>query len=312
MAEKKSQGANALNHLASVNTDTAVDGGAQIADGPQVELQAHESLESSSQSGPVSTSPTSAVPSGIRTTPLGARPSEAAHESLGSLTRKKEESGERIRPGALGAELAHLPSSDEFNRSVNWQNRRVAAILQTAARCFAAGGFTATTLAEIGRELGLRKSIVHYYFASKTALVHEVQSYTASHFLDAIRSSLGPQETDSTTSGPIKAPADDRPDACLLRLFDQIMTDATLRSLSIEFWSEARRDAEVARRCTVLDERLESELQRYLAENGMSLEDAVPQAKELRIFLYGLITLAERDGYEQARAIFSAYLRKMH
>ena len=55
-------------------------------------------------------------------------------------------------------------------RSADWENPRVASILSAAAKCFARKGFTATTLAEIGKELGLRKSIVHYYFASKAAL----------------------------------------------------------------------------------------------------------------------------------------------
>src|SRR5579862_410108 len=63
-------------------------------------------------------------------------------------------------------------------RAVDWANPRVAAILNAAAKCFARKGFSATTLAEIGKELGLRKSIVHYYFASKAALIHEVQSFT--------------------------------------------------------------------------------------------------------------------------------------
>ena len=63
-------------------------------------------------------------------------------------------------------------------RSADWENPRVASILSAAAKCFARKGFTATTLAEIGKELGLRKSIVHYYFASKAALIHEVQSFT--------------------------------------------------------------------------------------------------------------------------------------
>jgi AcrR family transcriptional regulator len=59
------------------------------------------------------------------------------------------------------------------SRAADWENPRVASILSAAAKCFARKGFTATTLAEIGKELGLRKSIVHYYFASKAALIHE-------------------------------------------------------------------------------------------------------------------------------------------
>jgi hypothetical protein len=42
-------------------------------------------------------------------------------------------------------------------RAVDWNNPRVAAILTAAAKCFARKGFSSTTLAEIGKELGLRK-----------------------------------------------------------------------------------------------------------------------------------------------------------
>ena len=72
-------------------------------------------------------------------------------------------------------------------RSADWDNPRVASILSAAAKCFARKGFTATTLAEIGKELGLRKSIVHYYFASKAALIHEVQSFTYHRYLDKLK-----------------------------------------------------------------------------------------------------------------------------
>src|SRR5690349_219877 len=75
-------------------------------------------------------------------------------------------------------------------RAVDWSNPRVAAILNAAAKCFARKGFSATTLAEIGKELGLRKSIVHYYFASKAALIHEVQSFASHKYLDKVREVL--------------------------------------------------------------------------------------------------------------------------
>jgi AcrR family transcriptional regulator len=75
-------------------------------------------------------------------------------------------------------------------RTVDWNNPRVSAILEAAAKCFARKGFSATTLAEIGKELGLRKSIVHYYFASKAALIHEVQSYTNHKYLERVKGAV--------------------------------------------------------------------------------------------------------------------------
>src|SRR5580765_1159222 len=83
-------------------------------------------------------------------------------------------------------------------RAADWENPRVASILSAAAKCFARKGFTATTLAEIGKELGLRKSIVHYYFASKAALIHEVQSFTYHRYLDRLKEAT--QNGDGSTS----------------------------------------------------------------------------------------------------------------
>ena len=88
-------------------------------------------------------------------------------------------------------------------RAADWENPRVASILSAAAKCFARKGFTATTLAEIGKELGLRKSIVHYYFASKAALIHEVQSFTYHRYLDRLKEAT--QNGDGSTSQAMEA-----------------------------------------------------------------------------------------------------------
>src|SRR5258705_8092831 len=85
-------------------------------------------------------------------------------------------------------------------RAVDWGNPRVAAILTAAAKCFSRKGFSTTTLAEIGKELGLRKSIVHYYFASKAALIHEVQSFTYHKYLDRVREVLS-SSSDTSQQG---------------------------------------------------------------------------------------------------------------
>jgi AcrR family transcriptional regulator len=123
---------------------------------------------------------------------------------------------------------------------VDWENPRVAAILQAAAKCFSRKGFSATTLAEIGKELGLRKSIVHYYFASKAALIHEVQSFTYHKYLDRLREAIAnPPEG----KGPLSA---------LAALWEAVQTDKTGTGLNIEVWSAARRDPELKRRASAL------------------------------------------------------------
>src|SRR5688500_18096124 len=87
-------------------------------------------------------------------------------------------------------ELAGGPGNGAPTRAVDWENPRVAAIRSAAAKCLAHKGFTATTVAEIGKELGLRKSIVHYYFASSAALIHEVQSFSYHRYLERVKDSI--------------------------------------------------------------------------------------------------------------------------
>jgi len=110
-----------------------------------------------------------------------------------------------------------------------------------AAKCFARKGFSATTLAEIGKELGLRKSIVHYYFASKAALIHEVQSFTYRKYLEQVRESIA--------SG-----AEGGAQAALQSLWDVMQSNKTATGLNIEVWSAARRDDELKRRAADLQQ----------------------------------------------------------
>jgi AcrR family transcriptional regulator len=125
-------------------------------------------------------------------------------------------------------------------RAVDWANPRVSAILTAAAKCFADKGFSSTTLAEIGKELGLRKSIVHYYFASKAALIHEVQSFTYHKYLDRVKDALA-----SDLTG-------DRVSSALQSLWEAIQNNKTGTGLNIEVWSAARRDPELKRRAAAL------------------------------------------------------------
>jgi AcrR family transcriptional regulator len=126
-------------------------------------------------------------------------------------------------------------------RSADWENPRVASILSAAAKCFARKGFTATTLAEIGKELGLRKSIVHYYFASKAALIHEVQSFTYHRYLDRLKEAI--RNGDGSPQQATDA---------LRALWEAIQSNKTGTGLNIEVWSAARRDPELKRRAAGL------------------------------------------------------------
>lgn len=133
-------------------------------------------------------------------------------------------------------------NDDVAPRAVDWENPRVAAILAAALKCFAQKGFDSTTLAEIGKELGLRKSIVHYYFASKAALIHEVQSFTQQKYVERVTASL---------QGSGEQPKARAMNA-LRSLWQEVKQNRTETAVNIEVWSAARRDPELKRRAAAL------------------------------------------------------------
>jgi TetR/AcrR family transcriptional regulator, cholesterol catabolism regulator len=143
---------------------------------------------------------------------------------------------------AIETTLTNPDESAAAPRAVDWNNPRVSSILAAAAKCFARKGFSATTLAEIGKELGLRKSIVHYYFASKSALIHEVQSYTYHKFLERVKEAV-------RVSGDNPA---ERAMTAMKSLWEGLQSSPTSLWLNIEVWSAARRDDELKRRAAAL------------------------------------------------------------
>jgi AcrR family transcriptional regulator len=172
-------------------------------------------------------------------------------------------------------------------RAVDWNNPRVAAILNAAAKCFARKGFSATTLAEIGKELGLRKSIVHYYFASKAALIHEVQSFTYNRYLDRVREALD-RSKETTQEG--------RAMDALKSLWE--IRGSTNVGLNVEVWSASRNDAELRRRAAALlseKRKLISEgVVAALGENG---------AEKVRVEALSTLILAVLDGLSVAQYV---------
>ncbi|HMR79907.1 MAG TPA: TetR/AcrR family transcriptional regulator, partial [Polyangiaceae bacterium] len=141
------------------------------------------------------------------------------------------------------ADVTEAEKPEKADKAADWNNPRVASILAAAAKCFARKGFSATTLAEIGKELGLRKSIVHYYFASKAALIHEVQSYSQHKYLARVQDAI------KTTSD---AEPRQRLIHALQSLWEVLEGNRTAMHLNIEVWSASRRDPELQRRAALL------------------------------------------------------------
>ncbi len=179
------------------------------------------------------------------------------------------------------------PSEDEAPtsaapRAVDWENPRVSAILAAAASCFARSGFSATTLAEIGRELGLRKSIVHYYFASKTALIHEVQSLSYHRYVGRVRAALEAAE----------GPPTERAVRALSSLWEEIKRDQATTALNVEVWAAARRDAELKRRSAAL----QRDARQLIANGVVEALGATAERLSLRTEALSALILATLNG----------------
>lgn len=175
-------------------------------------------------------------------------------------------------------------ASDVAPRAVDWNNPRVAAILNAAAKCFARKGFSATTLAEIGKELGLRKSIVHYYFASKAALIHEVQSFTYNKYLDRVREALSSSKETSPQGRAMDA---------LKSIWDA--RSAANVGLMVEVWSASRNDEELRRRAAALL----SEKRRLIAE-GITAAMGDEAARVVDVEALSTLILSVLDGLSVA------------
>jgi len=212
-----------------------------------------------------------------------------------------------------GPETRHPVSepvpTGEFPHSVNWGNPRVAAILEAAAHCFSQRGFTATTLADIGRELGLRKSIVHYYFTSKATLVQEVQSFAYGRYLSVIRAALvddaafeqapeqGTPGKKSLTNG-------------LRSIWSNLRQEGSIRGLNLELWSEGRRNEELSARAETLEAEAQKLVKNHvLSSSAYSAEQADDLATLTLALLDGLTVREEREGpSERTARAFETYL----
>ena len=105
-------------------------------------------------------------------------------------------------------------------------------IAEAAARCFARHGFVRTSVREIAQEVGLTKSMIHYYFPSKAALILEVKRRLYQRYLSRAQQTLSTVEAD-----PVKRSA-----AALRSMWDSVRGDHDEFRLTLEVWSEAARD----------------------------------------------------------------------
>jgi len=213
-------------------------------------------------------------------------------------TLKSTSHDSQTGPAASAQSGEHRVSqSGEFPRVTKSDHPRVAAILETAAACFSKGGFTATTLADIGKELGLRKSIVHYYFASKGALVHEVQRLAQARHHQIVRQAVEQGDPSRRLTDVFRD------------LWPRLAESPDVRGLLIELWGEGRRDGDLSRMAAASWEDVHSLLVERIRQSGPSRIAPEDLATLTLAVLDGLTVLAERtDNQARAERAFEAFL----
>jgi AcrR family transcriptional regulator len=129
-------------------------------------------------------------------------------------------------------------------RAADWTNPRVVQILDAAARCFAKSGFAATTTQEIADEAGMTKSMIHYYFDNKQALIGELQAFVYDRYLHKVDARLAMLGTG----------AEGRAYEALKEAYE-IVRDRSFLRLQLELLAEAGRDPDIMQRLAVLEKR---------------------------------------------------------
>lgn len=70
-------------------------------------------------------------------------------------------------------------------RAKDHDDKRVA-IMETAARIFADGGYDRTSMAQLASECGVSKALIYHYYASKEALLFDIIDTHLSALIDAV------------------------------------------------------------------------------------------------------------------------------
>lgn len=139
---------------------------------------------------------------------------------------------------------------------------RAQAILAATARLIGERGVAETTVSEVGRAMNMRKSVVHYYFANKQALVSAVQELAEQQLLTRIRAALQPADA--------HRPRDFR--SFLRPLFGAAQADGAF-ALRLQFWAESRRDTPIAERVSETRTKVRAAVEQAITES-QALEGA--------------------------------------
>lgn len=171
---------------------------------------------------------------------------------------------------------------------------RAVAILHATAKLIADRGVRETTVSEVGRAMSMRKSVVHYYFENKQALVDAVQSLAERKLLTRVQAALSP--VGDQPARDIRG---------LLRpFFRAAQGELGDYAMQLQFWAESHRDGALKARSAESRQRLRGELLTAIQRSGVCpCEEDVETVTALVLAVSDGLALSELlDGEQAARA----------
>ncbi len=126
---------------------------------------------------------------------------------------------------------------------------RAVAILQATAKLIAERGVREATVSEVGRAMNMRKSVVHYYFENKQALVDAVQVLAERKLITRVQAALSPVGDGARGLRSLLRP-----------FFRAAQGELTDYAMQLQFWAESHRDGALRARSAEIRQRLRGEL----------------------------------------------------
>ncbi|MCA9628626.1 MAG: TetR family transcriptional regulator C-terminal domain-containing protein [Myxococcales bacterium] len=169
---------------------------------------------------------------------------------------------------------------------------RAQAILNATAKLIADRGVAETTVSEVGRAMNMRKSVVHYYFENKQALVNAVQALAERKLLTRVQAALQPADANK--------PRDFR--SFLRPFFRAAQGDNDDFAMRLQFWAESRRESDVQTSVGETRTRLRDTLEAAIVESRAVSGEQTATVASLVMAVTDGLALAELLDGERANA----------
>lgn len=148
--------------------------------------------------------------------------------------------------------------------------KRRGEILEAFWRRGAKDGLHKASIRKIASEAGMAPGIIHHYFKSRDELVEELVSGSATEHIATFRNSLTGTET-----------AEELIDRALEYLFGPALFNDDAGSLFYDFWSEAKRNANIRASFSRVYQRFRAMIVEFLSETGLFRSKSAEQLEGL-------------------------------